>query len=271
MIARTDRPGDARNPPEPREAFRRYTGRGLLFRRAAARARLTFLGLSFAVLRGAKRAFDATGAVLLLATLSPLLLGALLVPGTRLARTSRLGRFGAPFEELSFALAESQVGRCLRAMRIHRLPALINILRGDLSFVGPRAADAGDFDLRDRAARMRYDARPGLVCLWWLRKRSNIHYDDEAATDGEYVSSHTLKKDLGILLRSVPASLYGSARASTDPRVAILRIPVDNFTMAEAVEAVCSLARGEKPSQVCFVNAHCANIACSDEAYRAVL
>ena len=140
-----------------------------------------------------------------------------------------------------------------------------------MSFVGPRAVSPGELTPREHQARRRYSARPGLVCLWWIRKRANIAYSGEAESDVEYVESQTLRGDLGIALRAIPALLYGEGVAVSQDVVSILGISIQNMTMSDALEWMVERAAGDSPGQVCFVNADCANIAYRNQEYASVL
>ncbi|GAB4455796.1 MAG: hypothetical protein OHK0029_12480 [Armatimonadaceae bacterium] len=219
-------------------------------------------------LTGAKRFVDFLVAFGLLVLLGPLLVVLRLGTGP-LTRFERLGRWGEPFTEYELTVPQKSL---LRSLRIHRLPVLLNIVKGDMSFIGPRVVSPCDLTLREREAQRRYDVRPGVICLWWIRRRANIAYDTEALSDHEYVESQTLKSDLGIALRAIPAILYGEGVATAPDTVTLLGIPVDNVTMTEAVEWITErLDQRENPAQVSFVNADCANIAYKNTAYRSVL
>ena len=177
-------------------------------------------------------------------------------------KTRRVGRWCEPFDELSF----SRSPRLFRA-----LPALFNILKGDMSFVGPRAVSPGELTPRERQARKRYSARPGLVCLWWIRTRANIAYSGEAESDVEYIESQTLRGDFGIALRAIPALLYGEGVAVSQDVVSILGISIHNMTMSDALDWIVARAASDSPGRVCFVNADCANIAYRNRDYLTLL
>src|SRR5262249_15530797 len=123
----------------------------------------------------------------------------------------------------------------------------------------------------ERQARRRYDLRPGVIGLWWLRQRANIAYESEAVLDGEYVQSHSPAGDLGIVLRSMPAAFYGLASGAGPEIVRILGIEIANLTMTEALEWILDRLRRPAASQVCFVNPDCANLSTGNPEYRAVL
>ena len=226
----------------------------------------TWLAL-LAGLGGLKRALDFCLALALIVATLPItacmaLLSRLRERQSPIRRTTRVGRWCEPFDELSF----SGSPRVFRA-----IPALVNILKGDMSFVGPRAVSPGELTPRERQARKRYSARPGLVCLWWIRKRANIAYSGEAESDVEYVESQTIRGDFGIALRAIPALLYGEGVAVSQDVVSILGISIRNMTMSDALEWVVERAAGDSPGQICFVNADCANIAYGNREYQAML
>jgi len=113
--------------------------------------------------------------------------------------------------------------------------------------------------------------RPGLLSLWWIRRRANIDYTTEAEVDGEYVESQSVWGDFGIALRAIPAVLYGEGVATAPDLITILGIPINNVTMTEAIETIMQWLNEDDHSQVCFVNADCANIAYRNKAYFEVL
>jgi N-acetylglucosaminyldiphosphoundecaprenol N-acetyl-beta-D-mannosaminyltransferase len=229
--------------------------------------------LSLAVLSGAKRTLDFCVALLLLAVTSPVWIVVVLGPkpaGSRIVRTTRVGRWAQPFQEYSLPV-EGGFGRMLHALHLRRMPALINILRGEMSFIGPRAAAPGELSPRDRMARRRYDVRPGLICLWWVRQRANIAYEHEALSDAEYVQTQTVSGDMALALRAVPALLYGHGVANAPDELRLVGVRIHNLTMAEAVETMVAWSSQPQPRQVAFVNADCANIAWRDQQYAAIL
>ncbi|RMG50328.1 MAG: WecB/TagA/CpsF family glycosyltransferase [Acidobacteria bacterium] len=256
------------------ELYRRFSRQGL----RRQRLRRWMRGLSWILvvqlLSGAKRAMDVLLAISGLVILSPLFIVGLALMASRviaLERRPRVGRWCQTFDEYRFALPQNTWGRLLRLIRFHRLPTLFNILKGDMSLIGPRPVSPGTLSPRERAVRKRYDVRPGLVCLWWIRRRANIDYGTEIEADGEYVETQSVLGDLGIALRAIPAILYGEGVATAPDLVTILNIPIDNVTMAEAIEIIMNLLDSQHGHQICFVNADCANIAYRDEEYLRIL
>ena len=253
------------------ELYRRFSRRGL-WRLRMRRFIRGFTWVFFVLLlSGVKRLLDFLLSFFLLLILWPILVLSYFIPGTTLKRTPRVGRWCVTFNEFSFETSGGFMGRILTGLRLTRLPVLLNILKGDISFIGPRAVSQGDLSPREKAARKRYNVRPGLISLWWIRQRANIDYTTEAEVDGEYVESQSVWGDLGIALRAIPAVLYGEGVATAPDLVTILGIPINNYTMNEAIEIIIEHLYKDTPCQICFVNADCANIAHKDPAYREVL
>jgi len=253
------------------ELYRRFSRRGLW----RLRIRRLIRGFTWVfvvqLLSGAKRLVDFLLSLFLLLILWPILVLSYCIPGTTLKRIPRVGRWCITFNEFSFETSGRFMGRILTGLCLTRLPVLINILKGDISFVGPRAVSPGDLSPREKVARKRYNVRPGLISLWWIRRRANIDYTTEVEVDGEYVETQSVWGDLGIALRAIPAVLYGEGVATAPDLIKILGIPINNVTMSEAIETIMEWLNGDDRSQVCFVNADCANIAYRNKAYLEVL
>ncbi|HET7599399.1 MAG TPA: sugar transferase [Gemmatimonadales bacterium] len=106
------------------------------------------------------------------------------------------------------------VGRFLRRSSIDELPQLFNVLRGDMSLVGPRpmsVRDVGRFT--EPSAMRRFSMRPGITCLWQVNGRSALSYEEWMRLDLEYIDRWSLGLDLRILLRTVPAVIRGVGAA----------------------------------------------------------
>jgi lipopolysaccharide/colanic/teichoic acid biosynthesis glycosyltransferase len=212
-------------------------------RPAAVPARLV-VAAAASVVRptGVKRAIDLMGSGLALVAFSPLMgLIAWVVrrqsPGPVLFRQVRVGRNGRIFGLLKFRTmvvdAEQQraallafsrdpnwlhldhdpritpVGRLLRRTSLDELPQLWNVLRGDMSLVGPRplvpAEDARVCDW----ARRRGEVAPGITGPWQVAGRTAVPFEDMLVLDADYVARWSLWRDVQILLRTFPVVLSG--------------------------------------------------------------
>jgi lipopolysaccharide/colanic/teichoic acid biosynthesis glycosyltransferase len=104
----------------------------------------------------------------------------------------------------------TRVGRLLRRTSLDELPQLFNVLRGEMSLVGPRPLPVRDVARFDEPWLMRrFGAPPGLTGLWQVGGRSAVGFDDFVAMDLQYVDRWSLGLDLRILLATVPAVLRG--------------------------------------------------------------
>jgi lipopolysaccharide/colanic/teichoic acid biosynthesis glycosyltransferase len=97
------------------------------------------------------------------------------------------------------------IGRRLRAWSIDEVPQFINVLRGEMSLVGPRPAvpaEVAQYHARDRK---RLAVKPGLTCIWQVSGRSSISFPEQVRMDLEYIESMSLKTDLKLLFKTIPA------------------------------------------------------------------
>lgn len=182
-----------------------------------------------------KRAADISVSASLLALLSPgLAVVGLLVrrssPGPALFRQKRLGRKGQPFSVLKFRTMHvnapdlrnpdgssvsgendprvTALGRFLRTTSIDELPQLLNVLRGDMSLVGPRPEQVDQIRFYTEEEKRRLDVRPGLTGLAQISGRNSITWQQRKALDLEYVSTRSIWLDLHILCRTIPYVLF---------------------------------------------------------------
>jgi len=189
-----------------------------------------------------KRALDITGSVIGLIVLAPLMVIAaigirLTSPGPIIFKQRRAGLGGKPFTIYKFrtmvvgADAHKQelrrfseqdgpafkmerdprltrFGRFLRKTSIDELPQLMNVLKGEMSLVGPRPLPLDESDACLPWQRRRLDITPGLTCIWQVKGRSSVTFDEWVRMDVEYMRRRTLAHDLWILLRTIPAVLF---------------------------------------------------------------
>ena len=104
----------------------------------------------------------------------------------------------------------TRLGRFFRRTSIDELPQLINILKGDMSFVGPRPPLADEVAEYDLWQRRRLSVKPGLTCLWQISGRSNVKFEQWIKLDLRYIDNWSLWEDAKILAKTVPAVLKGS-------------------------------------------------------------
>lgn len=154
-------------------------------------------------------------------------------PGPILFSHERAGRNGRPFRVLKFRsmrvnqeipaelkaeLEErfkltgdprvTPVGRILRRTSLDELPQLFNVIAGDMAIVGPRPVTRVEVDRKygEHAAEV-LSVKPGLTGLWQVSGRSLLSYEDRVRLDLEYVRTRSIRGDLGIMLRTIPAIL----------------------------------------------------------------
>jgi len=99
------------------------------------------------------------------------------------------------------------VGRVLRRFSLDELPQLVNVLRGEMSLVGPRPLPQRDYDKLEEWHRKRYLVLPGITGLWQVSGRSELDFDDLVHLDFIYLEHWSLALDLSILLKTIPAVL----------------------------------------------------------------
>lgn len=104
------------------------------------------------------------------------------------------------------------VGKVLRKLSLDELPQLINIIRGEMSVVGPRPVVDEELQAYDSFAVYYLRTRPGLTGLWQISGRNDVSYESRIAFDTQYVQTWSLIQDIAIILKTIPAVC--SARGS---------------------------------------------------------
>ena len=97
------------------------------------------------------------------------------------------------------------VGRFLRRFSLDELPQLFNVVRGEMSLVGPRPLPARDYALLEDWHKKRYLVMPGITGLWQVSGRSDLDFDDLVRLDFLYLERWSVFLDLSILVKTVPA------------------------------------------------------------------
>lgn len=103
----------------------------------------------------------------------------------------------------------TRIGKFIRRFSIDELPQLFNVLKGDMSLVGPRPPlprEVAEYTLLDRK---RLHVMPGITCLWQVKGRSDIPFDEQVQLDLQYIKSNSFWKDVKILLMTIPAVISG--------------------------------------------------------------
>jgi exopolysaccharide biosynthesis polyprenyl glycosylphosphotransferase len=196
-----------------------------------------FEGLDYAL----KRSFDLVLSILLLIILSPVLLAIALAirlssRGSAIYRSARPGMAGKPFHcfkfrtmrehadqiqadlepfnELSGGLFKirddprlTRVGRLLRRFSLDELPQLVNVVRGEMSLVGPRPLTLRDYEQLEDWHKKRYLVLPGITGLWQVSGRSELDFDELVRLDFLYLERWSVFLDLVILVKTIPAVL----------------------------------------------------------------
>ena len=101
----------------------------------------------------------------------------------------------------------TSAGRVLRRFSIDELPQLWNVLRGDMSLVGPRPLPQRDFDRLEDWHKKRYLVLPGVTGLWQVSGRADLDFDDLVRLDFLYLERWSVFLDLSILVKTIPAVL----------------------------------------------------------------
>jgi lipopolysaccharide/colanic/teichoic acid biosynthesis glycosyltransferase len=104
----------------------------------------------------------------------------------------------------------TRVGRFIRKYSIDELPQLINVLRGEMSVVGPRPPIPSEVDKYAAWQRRRLSVRPGLTCIWQVSGRNQISFEEWMYLDMQYIDHWSLKNDINLILKTVPVVLTGS-------------------------------------------------------------
>jgi len=129
----------------------------------------------------------------------------------RQAELEHLNEVDGPAFKISNDPRVTRVGRFLRRTSIDELPQLINVMRGEMSLVGPRPLPVRDYEgFSVDWHRRRFSVRPGISGLWQVAGRSNLPFEEWMALDLQYVNEWSLFLDCKVLLKTLPAVLRGT-------------------------------------------------------------
>jgi exopolysaccharide biosynthesis polyprenyl glycosylphosphotransferase len=190
-----------------------------------------------------KRLFDMVSSFVALVLLSPLLIGVAIAVkftsrGPILFKQLRVGQHGKTFHMLKFRsmvvnaeelkarlMAQNEltgpvfkmtrdprvtrVGRFIRKYSIDELPQLLNVLRGEMSVVGPRPPVPLEVSRYEAWQRRRLSVRPGLTCVWQVSGRNEISFEEWMYLDMQYIDHWSLKQDFELILKTLPVVLTG--------------------------------------------------------------
>lgn len=106
----------------------------------------------------------------------------------------------------------TRIGKFLRKTSMDELPQLINVLKGDMSLVGPRPALCREVELYGAHERNRLRVLPGLTCYWQIEGRSNIGFEEQVKLDLKYIETRNIKLDCILILKTIKV-LFGSKDA----------------------------------------------------------
>jgi lipopolysaccharide/colanic/teichoic acid biosynthesis glycosyltransferase len=123
----------------------------------------------------------------------------------------RLNQMDGPVFKIKDDPRISRFGKWLRRLSIDELPQLLNVLKGEMSLVGPRPLPVYEIEkIEKHAQRRRLSVKPGLTCLWQVSGRNKItDFDEWVALDLKYIDNWSLWLDVKILVQTVPAVLRG--------------------------------------------------------------
>lgn len=176
----------------------------------------------------ARRTVDVAAAILVLLVTSPLLVLVAVAIRVRMGapilfRQRRLGRGGVPFTMLKFrsmhaarpgsegpefdAVRLGRLGRWLRATSVDELPSFFNLLRGQLTLVGPRPLPTHYWPRFTPEQQRRFEVKPGITGLAQVAGRNAVDWPERLALDVRYVDQRSLRLDLRVLARTVPLVL----------------------------------------------------------------
>jgi exopolysaccharide biosynthesis polyprenyl glycosylphosphotransferase len=136
---------------------------------------------------------------------------------SRMQEIEHLNEVSGPVFKIKNDPRLTPIGKFLRTASIDELPQLFNVLKGDMSLVGPRPWQLRDYELFTSACedwqRRRFSVRPGVTCLWQVNGRNSVAFEKWMELDLQYIQKWSFWLDLKILAKTIPAVLRGSGAA----------------------------------------------------------
>jgi len=212
------------------------------------------------------RVFDIALSAILLTLLSPWLLVLALYSfgktGSVFQHEALIGRHRQTFQGLRFAANALGSG----------LAVLFNILSGQMAFAGPRPLTTEEAATFAAEHDPRFAFRPGLYSPHRLRSHTGIAYEGEAVSDVAFFQAQTVRRNLGLIVRSLIAQmLAGGSAHPTPPTLHLFGIEIANTTMDETLDWMVERVKTATPSFIAFMNPDCLNIVYRHTGYRAAL
>ncbi len=132
-----------------------------------------------------------------------------MVTGAESLRDQLINEQSGPVFKMRNDPRVTRIGRFMRKYSIDELPQLINVLRGDMSLVGPRPPVPEEVAKYEAWQRRRLSVRPGLTCIWQVSGRNQISFEDWMYLDMQYIDHWSLAQDLNLIFRTVPVVITG--------------------------------------------------------------
>ncbi len=139
------------------------------------------------------------------------------------AKLKDLLKFNEKAEGITFKMKDdpriTKIGKILRKTSLDELPQFFNVVKGEMSLVGPRPPVKREVELYEQRHRRRFNVKPGITCLWQVGERQGgtweigdrnaIDFEEQVVLDVRYIESQSFWKDVWLLMKTVPAILFG--------------------------------------------------------------